>query len=362
MVAGELTGNIRLVATGAESRERWGAVAGTDADVNILQTPIWCDCICRSEGLEDVTRSYESSDGRIIVLPLVRGRRLPMQLKVQSSWPGPWGFCGLLATEGRITSNDVIQIIKDLQAYNGLRTSVPVPRMADAQLWEALVPPDVIRESRTTHVLDLSGGFENVWKRRFASAVRTATRKAERLGITVESDTTGRLLPVFDALYRMSVDRWAKDRRHPLVIARFLASRREPFRKFRIVADLLGEACEVHIAWLGGKPLAGTIVLTHGVVATYWRGAMDIERAAGTGVNELLHRVAIETACQRGCLQYDMQRSASQSLGRFKSKFGAQPTTFLEYRFENIPVTVLDRRARVFAKRMLRMPKAGISC
>jgi lipid II:glycine glycyltransferase (peptidoglycan interpeptide bridge formation enzyme) len=89
---------------------------------------------------------------------------------------------------------------------------------------------------------------------------------------------------------------------------------------------------------------------------------MDIERAAGTGVNELLHRVAIETACQRGCLQYDMQRSASQSLGRFKSKFGAQPTTFLEYRFENIPVTVLDRRARVFAKRMLRMPKAGISC
>jgi lipid II:glycine glycyltransferase (peptidoglycan interpeptide bridge formation enzyme) len=267
----------------------------------------------------------------------------------------------LLASEGRIVSNDVMQIIKDLQAYNGLRTSVPVPRMADAQLWEALVPSDVIRESRTTHVLDLSGGFDNVWKRRFAGAVRTATRKAERLGITVESDTTGRLLPAFDALYRMSVDRWAKARRHPLVIARLLASRREPLSKFRIVADLLGEACEVHIAWLDGKPLAGTIVLTHGAVATYWRGAMDIERAAGTGANELLHRVAIEAACGRGCLQYDMQRSASPGLGRFKSKFGAQPTTFLEYRFENIPVTVLDRRARVFAKRMLRMPKAEIS-
>lgn len=361
MVPGELTGSIRLVAIGAESRKRWEAVVRTDAHVNILQTPIWCDCICRSEGVEDVTRSYESSDGRLIVLPLVRGRRLPRQLKVQSSWPGPWGFCGLLATEGRIISDDVTQIIKDLQAYNGLRTSVPVPRMADAQLWETLVPSDVIREPRTTHVLDLSGGFENVWKRRFAGAVRTATRKAERLGITVESDTTGRLLPAFDVLYRMSVDRWAKTRRHPLVIARLLASRREPFSKFRIVSDLLGEACEVHIAWLDGKPLAGTVVLTHGAVATYWRGAMDIERAAGTGANELLHRVAIEAACRRGCLQYDMQRSASQSLGRFKSKFGAQPTTFLEYRFENIPVTVLDRRARGLAKRMLRMPKAEIS-
>jgi lipid II:glycine glycyltransferase (peptidoglycan interpeptide bridge formation enzyme) len=159
----------------------------------------------------------------------------------------------------------------------------------------------------------------------------------------------------------MSVDRWAKARRHPLVIARLLASRREPLTKFQIVADLLGEACEVHIAWLDGKPLAGTIVLTHGVVATYWRGAMDIEHGAGTGANELIHRVAIEAACRRGCLQYDMQRSASPGLGRFKSKFGAQPVTFLEYRFENIPVTVLDRRARVFAKRMLRMPKAEIS-
>jgi lipid II:glycine glycyltransferase (peptidoglycan interpeptide bridge formation enzyme) len=267
----------------------------------------------------------------------------------------------LLATEGRIVPDDVIEVMRDLQAYNALRTSVPVPRMADAQLWEEIVPTDVIRESRTTHVLDLFGGFDNVWRRRFAGVVRTAIRKAERLGITVESDTTGRLLPVFDALYRMSVDRWAKARRDPLVIARLLASRREPFRKFRIVADLLGEACEVHIAWLDGKPLAGTIVLTHGVVATYWRGAMDIERAAGTGANELLHRVAIEAACRRRCLQYDMQRSASQGLGRFKFKFGAQPTNFLEYRFENIPVTVLERRARVLAKRMLGMPTAKIS-
>jgi hypothetical protein len=64
-MAGALTGDIRLVAIGAGSRERWEAVVRTDANVNILQTPIWCDCICRSEGLEDVTRSYESSDGRL---------------------------------------------------------------------------------------------------------------------------------------------------------------------------------------------------------------------------------------------------------------------------------------------------------
>jgi hypothetical protein len=66
MVANELTGNIRLVAIGAESREGWEAVVRSDANVNIMQTPIWCDCICRSEGLENVTRSYESSDGVLL--------------------------------------------------------------------------------------------------------------------------------------------------------------------------------------------------------------------------------------------------------------------------------------------------------
>lgn len=218
------------------------------------------------------------------------------------------------------------------------------------------MPPSTIRQSYQTHVLDLSGGFEAVWKARFSSVARSASRKAERLGVTVQSGTTEQLLPIFDALYRGSVDRWAQTRGDPLPIARLVARRHEPYRKFEIVANLLGDACEVHIATLDGKPLAGIIVLTHGAVASYWRGAMDKQLIAGTGANELLHRVAIEKACERGCLEYDMQRSPSDGVARFKTKFGAQPRNFLEYRFEKGPVTALERRARGFARRILGRP------
>lgn len=66
----------------------------------------------------------------------------------------------MLATEGRIIPNDVIEISKDLQTCNTLRTSVPVPRMADAQLWEALVPTDVIFGAQPTDFLEYR--FENI--------------------------------------------------------------------------------------------------------------------------------------------------------------------------------------------------------
>jgi lipid II:glycine glycyltransferase (peptidoglycan interpeptide bridge formation enzyme) len=85
---------------------------------------------------------------------------------------------------------------------------------------------------------------------------------------------------------------------------------------------------------------------------------MDHERIAGTGANELLHRVAIERACRRGCERYDMQRSPSPNVARFKAKFGAQLQDFLEYRFENARLSAVEQRARAAAKRALR---AGIT-
>ncbi|MGE5070817.1 MAG: hypothetical protein ACM3KJ_09210, partial [Bacillota bacterium] len=45
------------------------------------------------------------------------------------------------------------------------------------------------------HVLDLDGGFDRVWGERFHASARKAVRRAERAGLTVERDTTGRLVP-----------------------------------------------------------------------------------------------------------------------------------------------------------------------
>ena len=50
------------------------------------------------------------------------------------------------------------------------------------------------------HVLDLADGFATVWQHRFRGTARTAIRKAERSGLEVEVDRSGRLLPAFGSL------------------------------------------------------------------------------------------------------------------------------------------------------------------
>jgi hypothetical protein len=203
--------------------------------------------------------------------------------------------------------------------------------------------------------LDLSGGFDNVWKHRFVHSVRRWCRKAERIGLTVEWDDTGRLVGVLDALYRKSVVRWARQQHEPLRLAQWRARRRNPRRKFEVVAERLGPACRVWVAWRAGEPAAVLAVLAHGEHSTAWRGAMDKEVAAGTGANELLHRLAIEEACESDRRFFHMGESAPSSpLARNKRAFGAEEEHCTGYRFERLPLTAADQFLRRQVKRAIR--------
>jgi lipid II:glycine glycyltransferase (peptidoglycan interpeptide bridge formation enzyme) len=108
---------------------------------------------------------------------------------------------------------------------------------------------------------------------------------------------------------------------------------REPEEKLRRVAEHVGTACQIWVAWLDGRPAASIVVLRHGRSASYWRGAMDTEVAGRTQPNYLLHARAIEEACRAGCRHYHMgETGASKSLAHFKSRFGARPYDYFEYR------------------------------
>jgi predicted HD phosphohydrolase len=76
--------------------------------------------------------------------------------------------------------------------------------------------------------------------------------------------------------------------------------------------------------------------------------------AGPTRANYLLHRLAIEHACEVGCRYYHMGDSgASQRLAQFKTRFGAQPHTFAEYHVEALPLTAADRALRTAVKRVI---------
>jgi hypothetical protein len=81
---------------------------------------------------------------------------------------------------------------------------------------------------------------------------------------------------------------------------------------------------------------------------------MNKELAGPTRANYLLHRLAIEEACDADCFYYDMGESgASDSLARFKTRFGARPQPYAEYHLERLPITAVDRHARGLVKRVI---------
>jgi hypothetical protein len=337
--------------TSPAPREVWQDLLKSDREALPDQTPAWLDCICKMGGYEDASRLYQTPEGRQLILPMVRRRGLPAALTTEASLPHAWGIGGLVAS-GTISAEEVVAVFADLAGRSVLRTCIR-PNPLVAETWASAQPPGVIAVPRLAHVLDLEGGFEGVWTKRFSSNTRRKMRKAERSGLVVECDTSGRLVPVFYDLLQRSFDRWARQQREPRALARWRGRRRDPLHKFQTIAQMLGDACHIWVACLDRQPAAAILVL-QGANAHYTRGAMNKELAGPTFANYLLHRLAIKDACRAGCRYYHMGESGSSaSLAHFKTRFGARAYPYAEYRLERLPITSVDAQLRRLVKRLI---------
>ncbi|MBV9142197.1 MAG: GNAT family N-acetyltransferase [Pseudonocardiales bacterium] len=348
---------VSIEAEGIAARRAWEDLVDQDQSVALSKTPQWADCICSSDHFSDATLLFRGEDGRRLILPRVRKTGAPSLPGLFASPPRHWNLgadaSGFLSEGGPVSPRETSALIQEVRRRCSLRTRIVVGR-DDAQVWASAAPSTIYSVARTAQVLDLRGGFSAVWSKRFTSKVRSNSRKAERRGVVVESDNTGRLIPVFDVLYRSSVDRWAQERGHPVTLMRWLAQRQHPQGKFATVARRLGEQCTVWIARRQGEPIAGIIVLTRGPRVTYWRGAMDKERSRGTGANELLHRCAIEAACASERQSYDFGLSQTDDLKRFKATFGASEVPVHIYYFERLPTAAVEDKCYDAAKQAIR--------
>jgi len=337
--------------TSPAPRAAWLEALDADPEALVTQTPTWLDFVCAAGRYEDASLLFEWTDGRRLVLPMARRRGQPARWAPVVSYAESWGMGGVVGS-GAMDPDAIADIFQYLSTQPAIRASIrPNPRAAEA--WAAACPPGAVTIPRRAHVLDLEGGFDKVWSRRFTGVARTAVRKAERSGLVVERDTTGRLLPVFYELFQQSIDRWAGLQHEPRALAHWRAQRRDPFQKLQTMARWLGDACRVWVAWSDGRPAASIVVL-QGPNADYIRGAMDKQLAGPTRANYLLHRLAIEEACRDGCRMYHMGESGeSPTLGQFKSRFGAEALPYAEYRLERIPLTSIEQSLRGLVKRAI---------
>jgi hypothetical protein len=343
----------RLRIASPAPRDVWAEVFAADPHALPTQSAAWLEGSCALGDYEDASRVYETAAGRPLVLPMVRRRSLGGGVfAAQSSYGEGWGIGGLLAPGG-VTREDVAAVVEDLTGRPALRTLIR-PNPLVAREWETARERGAEAVPRLAHVLDLAGGFADVWSRRFSSGARANVRKAERAGIVVERGRSDVELDAFYALFDRSLERWASAQHEPLWLARLRGRRRDPAVKWQALARSLGDDLAVWIARSDDGPVAAAIVLYAPANAHYTRGAMDVGLAGPTRANYLLHRHAIEEACARGCRHYHFgETGRSSSLAFFKTRFGAEPRPYSEYRFERLPLTSLDRTVRGVIKRLI---------
>ena len=332
-------------------RDAWEEVLRSDPFALETQSPAWADAMCVAGGFENVSRLYETADGRRLVLPLLRRSLAGGAVAFEASNPPHCGVGGLLAPGGAC-AGEITAVFDDLAQRRVLSQSVwPNPLLASA--WTDAAPARATAITRRAHLLDLEGGWEEVWSKRFQKSSRTGARRAERCGVTVECGTAGRLVPEFYQLLEQAAARWARLQHEPYWLAVRRLKHRDPREKFEAIGRLLGERCRVWLARVEGRPAAASMVI-QGVNAYDFRAAMD-EELTKYRANDLILRLAIEDACKAGCRYYYMGDSGwSVSIAQFKERFGAQAYTYSEYRLEQLPLSRIESEIKKVIKWVLR--------
>ena len=332
-------------------RDAWEVVLRSDPLALESQSPAWTDAACAAGPFEDASRLYETVDGRLLVLPMLRRRPSVGALSVEASNPPGWGVGGLLAPGGPTTA-EVATVFSELAARRVVAQRL-WPNPLTAASWATAAPVQARATERVAHLINLEGGFDYVWSKLFHKSSRRGARHAEREGVTVECDTTGRLISEFHALHSQAVSRWSRLQHEP----RWMAMRRhrhnDPLEKFEAIAHCLGQRCQVWVARIGAKPIASMIVL-QGNNAYDFRAAMD-EDSTRYRANDLLLRLAVCDACRAGCRSYYMGDSGhSLTAAQFKERFGARPYRYAEYRLERLPISRVERAVKSVVKRAIR--------
>jgi CelD/BcsL family acetyltransferase involved in cellulose biosynthesis len=332
--------------------EVWAALADADPDAVVSQSQAWRDCVCATGRYRDVSRLYEFADGRRILLPLVQRHGPPSFATCRASWPRAWGVGGPITPDG-VRAHEAEAVLDDVARLGGPGVWIRFRHGVEPEWTAAARSFRIIPHS--VQILDLSGGFDQVWERRFGRSVRNAVRKAETSSIDVEVGCTDELLSAFDDLHEQSIVRWAHQQHEPARLTRWRTKHVTSLETLKQVVRRFDPSGALWVAFRHGEPLAAVATLRFGAFAKAWKSAMNKELAGPVRAGDLLHRLIIEDACQKGLGYYDFGESRCGSpLERYKVKFGAQSHVAPELIIERLPFSSAVDWHRQVVKRAVR--------
>jgi CelD/BcsL family acetyltransferase involved in cellulose biosynthesis len=278
---------------------RWARFVDAHPDALPFHHPAWSAALAGSYGFRPFVVSVDDPDGELAGgIPLmevrdpVRGRRW-MALPFTDRCPP------LIA--GTEAEPRLAVALERAAAGAGVSTVQVRWPMA------GLTPGTVA----TFQELDLSPGPEAL-ERGFSSAARRNTRKARREGVVVRRAGSAAELDAYYALHLLS--------------RRRLGVPVQPRGFFRQLWQHMLEPGRGHVllAYAGGEPIAGVVLLYAGQTVIYKYGASDA-RSWGLRPNNLLFTEAIRWAAEAGYTRFDFGRSdfADEGLRSFKLGWGA---------------------------------------
>src|SRR5580704_5795874 len=165
------------------ARDVWESLIKSNPNSVVSQSLAWHDAILASGVYKDVSLLYEFASGQQVLLPMAQRRwRTPLE-PAAASWPRRWGVGGPISRGRSIASNEAKAVLGHLAGRDILGAEIHLSHTCDP-VWLREAGQFQVR-NEPCYVLDLAGGFDEVWRHKFRSSVRTAVRKAERSDIDV---------------------------------------------------------------------------------------------------------------------------------------------------------------------------------
>jgi hypothetical protein len=302
----------RIAATG--DRELWGYLSRESDGATFFHTPVWAEILESTfDAWKAATSAVEFSDGNAVVLPQMQWGLLgPIARYTESMLPGVYGGPLFLQTPNEEHWQAVWDIVNSLSDIIVLGNPY-LPYVGQ---------PNAIRRPMLTQVLELTRGFDSIWKG-FRKGHRAGTKAAEREGVEVKVATSRQEVDAYAESYGDALRRWGTQARG--------------FYPKRLFHNLFqhqkyGEAIRLWVARLNGKVVGGAWVFYHNNHAVYWHGAVHSAYMTYHPAH-LLVTTAIEEACREGFRWFDLNPSGGlQGVEHFKSGFGAQRMSFYTYR------------------------------
>jgi len=281
----------------------WENILNAQASHSFFHTPQWADLLCKViPGARPDHHWLRFSDGKEAIFPLIS---LPKKFFLRKLESLPWGTYGGLIGEGL--------------ADEHLRAAASSILSWREPVAEIILPPALEEQNRTesslawresfTHTLDLSCGFEELWRERFQPRARTAIRRAQKNGVTVRWTNGESAVNAMRELYRQARLRWEGVETLP-----------DAF--FGALKDYPGEWIRIWLAEKNGAALAANVILYGKGEVQYFAGASDHQSSREQG-SKLLMSEIIRDACERKFVLFNFGASGGlPGVEQFKRLFG----------------------------------------